>query len=525
MYVTLPNQVFNGLTNFSVSVWVNSTTLNEGLLSVDEKYRKTIEIWERVQNDIEKVLSATIDKKGPVYDMLTSGARGSISNLTQMVGMKGLIINPAGRTIDFPIIPSYKEGLSPIEYFISTHGSRKGLADTALSTAKAGYLTRRLVDVAQDVVVTEEDCKTHDGLTIKAENISGVDISLSKNVRGRILASDAKTPDGKVLYKKGTLITKEEAKIMEDSGVAEVYARSPLHCKTIHGVCQACYGLDLARNTLIELGEAVGIVAAQAIGEPGTQLTLRTFHLGGVAGVDITAGLPRVEEVFERRTSIKNPAVVSKEDGEILEIKDDGKEKSIVVLGEHKGGKKGASEEYTLPFKREPVVKVGEKVVKGQLLTDGSADILEVFKYGGKEMAADYIIHEIDKVYSLQGASISRKHIEIIVRQMCSRRRITKAGDTTFSVGDIVEYAEFLQENKKITKENGEEATGDTVILGITETSLTTKSWLSAASFQNTNRTLINNAIRGGIDDLRGLKENVIIGRLIPAGTGFKKDK
>ena len=358
-----------------------------------------------------------------------------------------------------------------------------------------------------------------------AENLAGVDIPLIKNIRGRVLSADIKNEKGKTLYKKGFLVTKEATREIEDAGIKEVEARSPLKCKSLYGVCQACYGLDLARNNLVELGEAVGIVAAQAIGEPGTQLTLRTFHSGGVAGAggDITAGLPRVEEVFERRTSIKNPAVVCREDGEVLEIKDDGKEKIIVVLGEHKGAKKDATTEYKVPFYREPVVSVGDDVKKGHLLTDGSADILEVFKYGGKDIAANYIIREIDKVYSTQGASISRKHIEIIVRQMFSRRRISDAGGTTFSIGDIVENSELIQENGKMVKEGSKEAKGNEIVLGITETSLTTKSWLSAASFQNTNRTLINNAIKGGVDDLRGLKENVIIGRLIPAGTGFRK--
>ncbi len=517
----------------------------EGLLSSDEKYRKTLEIWEKVKNDIEKLIPPTLDPNGSVYHLLSSGARGSLNNLTQMAGMKGMIQGPTGRIIDFPIIPSYMEGLSPIEYFISTHGSRKGLADTALNTARAGYLTRRLVDVAQDVVITEEDCGTTEGKWISKDNISGIEIPLAKNVRGRFLAADLKDSKGKVVYKKDFLITKEEAQNVEALGVEKVYVRSPLTCETAHGLCQKCYGLDLGRNHLVQLGEAVGIVAAQAIGEPGTQLTLRTFHAGGVATVDITAGLPRVEEIFERRM-IKKPAAISEVDGVVIEIQNTGKEKTIVILpndplhqslppkakltkggGEASKSAKKIKVEYPLPYRMEPRVKVGEKVVKGQILSDGSADISQLFKHGSKGVAEEYIIREILKVYELQGASISRKHIEIIVRQMFSRRKIRDAGDTLFSLGDTIELTELIQENERTLAKGGKEARGEAVVLGITETSLTTKSWLSAASFQNTNRTLINNAIRGGTDDLRGLKENVIIGRLIPAGTGFviKKKK
>ncbi len=503
----------------------------EGLLSEEEKYRKTIEIWEHVKIEIEKIIPVNLEKNGSAADMLNSGARGSMHNFTQMAGMKGLIINTAGETIDFPVISSYKEGLSPIEYFITTHGSRKGLADTALSTAKAGYLTRRLVDVSQDVVITEDDCGSKDGKKLTKENIMGVQISLTKNIRGRVVAEDIKDSAGKVLYKRGFLITKEEAQKIESLGVEEVIVRSPLTCKTIHGICQTCYGLDLGRNQLVKLGEAVGIIAAQAIGEPGTQLTLRTFHAGGVATVDITAGLPRVEEIFERRLP-KNPALICHADGEVVDIKDLGKEKVIVVLNDIKveskpakgkvPAKNGNESEYLVQFRRTPIVKIGSKVKKGDILTDGSADIGEIFKYAGNEVAEEYIIREINKVYELQGASISRKHIEIIIRQMFSRKRIKDAGSTSFSRGEIVESIELFDENDRVAKEeSGQEATAETVVLGITEVSLTTKSWLSAASFQNTNRVLINNAIRGGVDDLRGLKENVIIGRLIPAGTGF----
>jgi DNA-directed RNA polymerase subunit beta' len=495
---------------------------SEGLLSEEEKYQKIIEIWTHVKKDLEKVLPNTLDKNGSTYDLFTSGARGTMSSLIQMIGMIGLIQNNQGKTLEFPIIPCYLEGLSPIEYFVITHGARKGASDTALNTAKAGYLTRRLVDVAQDVVITEEDCGAKEGKMVRRENISGIEIPLSKNIRGRVLAADLKDENGKVIYKKGFLVTKEEAYNIEGAGFEEVFVRSPLTCRTVHGLCQQCYGLDLGRNHLVDLGEAVGIIAAQAIGEPGTQLTLRTFHAGGVAGTDITTGLPRVEEIFERRIP-KNPAIISETDGEVLEIKSkDGKEKIIKVLSDSKVNGKSNEMEYVVAFRRVPTIKAGDKVKKGDLLTDGSADIAEIFKFGGKEMVEEYIIREINKVYELQSASISRKHTEIIIRQMFSRRKIKDAGETNFSIGDIVENTAFIEENMRVVKIGAKEAKAETVVLGITEVSLRTKSWLSAASFQNTNRVLIENAIKGGVDSLRGLKENVIIGRLIPAGTGFK---
>jgi DNA-directed RNA polymerase subunit beta' len=496
---------------------------SEGLLSEEEKYQKIIEVWTHTKKDLEKVLPNTLEKSGSTYDLFTSKARGTMSSLMQMTGMIGLIQNNQGKTLEFPIIPCYQEGLSPIEYFVITHGARKGASDTALNTAKAGYLTRRLVDVAQDVVITEEDCGTKEGKIVTKENISGIEIPLSKNIRGRVLAEDLKDKDGKVVYKRGFLITKEEAYNIEGAGFAEVFVRSPLTCRTVHGLCVMCYGLDLGRNHLVEQGEAVGIIAAQAIGEPGTQLTLRTFHAGGVAGTDITTGLPRVEEIFERRIP-KNPAIISETDGEVIEVKaKDGKEKIIKVLSDTKLDGKPNEMEYIVAFRRTPIVKAGDKVKSGELLTDGSADIAEIFKWGGKELVEEYIIREINKVYELQSASISRKHTEIIIRQMFSRRKIKDAGETNFSIGDIVENTAFIEENMRIVESGGKESKAETVVLGITEVSLRTKSWLSAASFQNTNRVLIENAIKGGVDSLRGLKENVIIGRLIPAGTGFKK--
>ncbi|MFM7088019.1 MAG: DNA-directed RNA polymerase subunit beta', partial [Candidatus Paceibacterota bacterium] len=373
----------------------------DGLLSDKEKYQKIIEVWTKAKKDIEKILPTTLDKNGSVYDLFISKARGSIGQLVQMAGMKGLIQNNQGKILEFPIIPSYKEGLSPIEYFVTTHGARKGASDTALNTAKAGYLTRRLVDVSQDVVITEEDCGTKEGKIAKRDNVSGIEIPLAKNVYGRVLAADLKDANGKVLYKKGFVVTKEDARDIEGHGFEEVLVRSPLTCKTAHGLCRMCYGLDLGRSKLVELGEAVGIIAAQAIGEPGTQLTLRTFHAGGVAGTDITTGLPRVEEIFEKRIP-KNPAAVSQTDGSVIEVKEkENHEKTIKVLSDSKEDGKNNEIEYLIPHMRIPTVKVGDSIKKGDLLTDGSADIGEVFKYGGKDVVDEYIIREINKVYEL----------------------------------------------------------------------------------------------------------------------------
>jgi DNA-directed RNA polymerase subunit beta' len=495
---------------------------NDGLLSEEEKARKSIEIWTDVKMQVEKLIPDTLEENSSVHDMLNSGARGSMGQITIMAGMKGLVQNIANQTVEFPILSSSMEGLTPIEYFTTTHGSRKGLADTALNTARAGYLTRRLFDVAQDAIITEEDCGGKEGIVMSGENAAGIEIPLSKNIRGRFLAEDVAADDGTVLFPKGHFLTKHDAQEIENKGIKAVTVRSPLSCKSIQGICQRCYGLDLGKNKLVDLGEAVGTVAAQAIGEPGTQLTMRTFHAGGVAGVDITSGLPRVEEIFDKRIP-KNAAVVASVDGTVTDIKDTGKEKIITVLADEgekvKGGKKEI--EYSAYVRRTPFVKVGDHVKKGDLITDGSADIEEVFKYGGRAAAEAYIISEVNKIYELQGSSFSRKHMEVIIRQMFSRRKIKDAGDTGFSVGDIVEYSEFQKENKRTKEAGGEEAKGELLVRGITEVALTRKSFLSASSFQNTTRILINSAIRGAEDPMTGLKENVLIGRLIPAGTGF----
>lgn len=497
----------------------------EGLLSAEEKYEKKIQMWKGIRAQLEKLMPEAFEKHGSVYDLITSGARGSIAQVIQMAGMKGIIVNNSGREIDFPAISSYKEGLTPLEYFITTYGARKGNSDTALKTAQAGYLTRRLVDVAQDAIITEIDCGTKESKSIHKENALGIVVPISKTVRGRILAEDI-VVNGSVLFKKNHLVSKDDAMAIESAGVSDVRVFSPLMCQSLHGICQKCYGLDMGRNKKVDLGEAVGIVAAQAIGEPGTQLTMRTFHAGGVAGTDITQGLPRVEEIFERRMP-KNPAIIAHDKGEVVGIRDEGKEKVIVLILDEpelaKGNKKGKQGEYTVPYRRQPIVKVGDKIKKGQFLTDGSADIEELFTHAGKEVAEEYIVSEINKVYELQGASISRKHVEVIIKQMFGRIKITSPGETRFTQSDVVEVSTFRGENAKVKALGKTEAKGRYLILGITDVALSTDSWLSSASFQNTTRVLITAATRGQMDELRGLKENVIIGRLIPAGTGLRE--
>jgi len=500
-----------------------------GLLTEEERRRMTIEIWGKVSGELRKHVVESLDRQGPVHDMITSGARGSAVQLHQMAGMKGLITNPRGEIIEFPITSSLKEGLTPIEYFISTHGARKGLADTALNTARAGYLTRRLFDVAHDVVVLEDDCGTREGVVIPRpgkENIGG---SFAERISGRVLADDA----GK--FKRGTLLTRDDAKAIEDSKEQQVSLRSPMTCKVARGVCQKCYGMDLTSGEMIDVGEAVGVVAAQAIGEPGTQLTMRTFHTGGVASAsgDITMGLPRVEEIFESRTP-KLPALIARLSGVVSEIMKDGQESVIHIIPEGGSVKAAAGKtaksakkdvEYRAHPLRQILVKAGASVQKGDFLTDGSADLEELFLLAGKERAQEYIIHEITRIYELQGVTTARKHLEIIVKQMFSRVSITTPGSTGVSAGEIIADFEYDRLNRVAKDGEKELARGKQLLLGITEVSLTRASFLSAISFQNTPRKLAEAAVAGAIDRLVGLKENVIIGRLIPAGTGFKGSK
>ena len=500
---------------------------DEGLISDKERYRKTIELWEGVKVDVEKVIGENLSSSESIYDMVTSGARGSTSNMLQMAGMKGVIVNASGRAIDFPILHSFKEGLTPIEYFITTHGSRKGLTDTALKTASAGYLTRRLHDVAQDVVVTEEDCGTKKYVLATEENFDGIIKPMQDNLVGRVVAETVKNAKGDILYRRNDLLEKDDAKAIVEAGVTEVAVRTPIKCESLHGVCQKCYGLDLGRNDLVKVGEAVGTIASQSIGEPGTQLTLRTFHAGGVTGLDITTGLPRIEELFEKRSNIKSPAVISKTDGMVADVRTDDGTKVIEVLSDTEvtiDKKKTKTITYELDRKRTPTVKKGDRVTTGDLLTDGSAVIDDLFDIAGADRAQAYIVSEVAKVYELNSAPVAKKHIEIITRLMFSRRRVTHPGDTKFSTGDIVEYIDLVQENEKVEAAGKMPAKGTTVVRGISEVALSTKSWLSSASFQHTTRILVSAAASSDRDELRGLKENVIVGNLIPAGTGFRND-
>lgn len=496
---------------------------NDGLLSEHERIQKSVEIWQTIRHEVEALIPATLKEKDSVYDITYSKARGGLGNLNQMAGMKGIIQNVSGESLEFPILSSYKEGLTPLEYFITTHGSRKGLTDTALNTAKAGYLTRRLFDVAQDEIVSEEDCGTKEGTLITKKTASGIEMPLSKTVKGRYLAKEILDKSGNVLFKKDHFITKQDSLAIDAAMIEEVMVRSPLACKSLHGLCVRCYGSDLGSNKPVELGEAVGTVAAQAIGEPGTQLTMRTFHAGGVASVggDITAGLPRVEEIFEKRKP-KNPALISHLDGIVSEIKVVGHDRLIIItpeLGETK--LKKLDNEYVVLPNRSILTRVGAEVKKGELLTDGSADLDELFRYAGRERTEGYIIHEVSKLYELQGAAVSHKHIELIIRQMFSRRKVKDSGSTTYTRGDVIEVGEYIEANEKAKLADKEEMKADPIIMGISEVSLSRASFLSAASFQHTPRVLIQAAIRGATDELLGLKENVIIGRLIPAGTGF----
>ncbi|MDH5442145.1 MAG: DNA-directed RNA polymerase subunit beta' [Candidatus Nomurabacteria bacterium] len=496
----------------------------EGLLSTEERHQKVIEIWNGVKSEITELIPETLDTQGSVFNMVYSGARGSIGQMTQMAGMKGLIVNTVGREIDFPIIPSYKEGLSAIEYFVTTHGARKGLTDVALNTARAGYLTRKMIDVAQDVMISEDDCQTKNGLTVSSVDFSGVIVPLADQIYGRVIHSTVKDSEGNILAKKNDTIDRILAKKIEDAGVETVEVRSPLKCETTHGVCQRCYGVELGRRESVKLGDAVGIIAAQSLGEPGTQLTLRSFHSGGVAGLDITTGLPRVEEVFERRIP-KVQAAIAKANGLVTNIFEEDGEKHIEIDSKAVGKtKKDKKVIYSVDRRLDVFAKVGDEVVSGQILTDGSADIDVLSKFGGQAVAQEYIVTEVQRVYEHHSASVNRKHIEIIARQMFSRVKIEEVGDTDFSPGDVVERIVFIQENKEIEKNNGILATANAIVLGIIDVSLSAKSWLSSASFQHTTRTLVANAVKGGVDELRGLKENVIIGNLIPAGTGLNDD-
>ncbi|MFH1661714.1 MAG: DNA-directed RNA polymerase subunit beta' [Candidatus Falkowbacteria bacterium] len=565
----------------------------EGLLTDSERYSKIIELWTGVKEDVVDICKNGLPKDGPVYSMIESGARGSWAQLTQIVGMKGLVTSPSGDIIELPVKGNFKRGFGVLEYFIATHGVRKGLSDTALRTSNAGYLTRRLVDVAQDAVITQKDCGDKEGLIITKKESEEMNKALVKRILGRFLAGDLKNVKGKVLVKKGVLITEDVVKKfkLDKEDIEEAHLRSALSCKLNRGICSKCYGYDLGHNKQVDIGTAVGIVAAQSIGEPGTQLTMRTFHTGGVAGQDdITQGLPRVEEIFEARAP-KRKAFISDVDGRIKvetgeRTIEDGTGKVIISNPQAKIIKiyysSNDSDKYNfskntkilvkdgdkckkgddlfelgkkvVKAKTDGIVKIDEKHIKilsssekikefivpkgygiwvkdgddvkaGDQLTEGSFDLQQLYKLRGQLETQKYIIKEIQYVYSSQGQPLNDKHIEIIARQMFSRVYIQETGDTDLLPGEIIEKSVFNIANLKAKESKKKEATGDMLLMGITKSSLTTNSFLSAASFQETARVLIEAAISGKVDRLEGLKENVIIGKPIPAGTGYRGEK
>ncbi|OGN11641.1 MAG: DNA-directed RNA polymerase subunit beta' [Candidatus Yanofskybacteria bacterium RIFCSPHIGHO2_02_FULL_43_15c] len=490
---------------------------DQGLLTEYERKSKSIEIWTEVKSRLEKLVKQKFSKNDPVSILVESGTRGSWATINQLAGMRGLFTNPNNELIELPVKGSFKEGLNVLEYFISTHGARKGLVDTALNTAQAGYLTRRLVDVSQDVVVREKDCKDKEGYTMYNADGKEFGEPLGKRIKGRFLLEEIKDQNGEVLAKKGTLVDKHLAEKINGLDLEKVRIRSLLTCKTKDGVCQHCYGYDLSKNKLVNMGEAVGIVTAQAIGEPGTQLTMRTFHTGGVAGGgDITVGLPRVDEIFEARLP-STKAAVSDADGQVVELKDSLRQSTIKVKTAN-----GEERVFTVPLGQVLWVKEGDAVTVGQQLSEGHLDPKELYAITKDiNIVARYIIKEVQGVYFATGSGINNKHVELIIRQMFSRVRVIDAGDTDLLPGDVVEKRQVSEQNDLMKKENKREATGEQILLGISRVALSTESFLSAASFQETARVLIDAAIIGKEDKLRGLKENVIIGRLIPAGTGY----
>ncbi len=494
----------------------------KGLLSHEEKTSQKILIWQTVKTKLEALLKTTLPEDGPVLSIINAGARGTWAQLVQMAGMKGLVNNPAGDIIELPVKSSFTEGFNVLEYFISTHGARKGTADTALRTSSAGYLTRRLVDVAHDVIVSQEDCGDKKGIAVFKKDADSIEQNFVFKLVGRFSVEDVK--HGKdALVKKGEIINWQQANQITKEEIDKVVIRSPLSCKSARGVCQKCYGWDLGRNTLVKLGEAVGVVAAQAIGEPGTQLTLRTHHLGGVAGAgDITQGLPRIEEIFESRAP-KGEAVCSLTEGKVIKIDE---EKKIVTIQPVGSGKKSGNKElpidYQIPGRIAMLVSVGDEVKENQPLCGGSLDLKKLYKSSGLEEAQRYILKEVQRIYASQGVDIHDKHVEVIIQKMFSRVRIKEEGDSSWVRGEVIEWSVFQEEVERLNKLKKEVPVGVQILLGISEVALASESFLSAASFQQTSRVLIKAALEGKEDKLKGLKENVIIGKIIPVGTGFK---
>ncbi|HEI1445923.1 TPA: DNA-directed RNA polymerase subunit beta' [Staphylococcus aureus] len=492
---------------------------NRGLITEEERYNAVVEIWTDAKDQIQGELMQSLDKTNPIFMMSDSGARGNASNFTQLAGMRGLMAAPSGKIIELPITSSFREGLTVLEYFISTHGARKGLADTALKTADSGYLTRRLVDVAQDVIVREEDCGTDRGLLVSdIKEVTEMIEPFIERIEGRYSKETIRHPEtDEVIIRPDELITPEIAKKITDAGIEQMYIRSAFTCNARHGVCEKCYGKNLATGEKVEVGEAVGTIAAQSIGEPGTQLTMRTFHTGGVAGSDITQGLPRIQEIFEARNP-KGQAVITEIEGVVEDIKlAKDRQQEIVV--------KGANEtrSYLASGTSRIIVEIGQPVQRGEVLTEGSIEPKNYLSVAGLNATESYLLKEVQKVYRMQGVEIDDKHVEVMVRQMLRKVRIIEAGDTKLLPGSLVDIHNFTDANREAFKHRKRPATAKPVLLGITKASLETESFLSAASFQETTRVLTDAAIKGKRDDLLGLKENVIIGKLIPAGTGMRR--
>ena len=498
---------------------------NRGFLTEKERKTSAVKTWTETTDKVTKALETSMDDFNPINMMAKSGARGSINQIRQLAGMRGLMADPSGEIIEIPIRANFREGLSVLEFFISSHGARKGLADTALRTADSGYLTRRLVDVSHNVIVREEDCFANMGEEIQGirvedlRNGSGVVEPLKDRIRGRVAAEDVTDPNtGEILVSVNELITAPIAEKIVNAGITSVNIRTALTCKSEHGVCAKCYGSNMATGLEVDIGEAVGVIAAQAIGEPGTQLTMRTFHTGGVAGNDITQGLPRVEELFEARKP-RGQAVISEIGGRVS-ISDTKKKREVTVTPEL-----GEEKVYSIPYGSRIKVQEGQTIEAGDELTEGSINPADILKIKGVKGVQTYLLREVQLVYRMQGVEISDKHLEIIIRQMLKKCKVDDAGDTSMLTGEMVDIFRFEQENAEVEKRGGRPAVATRVLLGITKASLSTESFLSAASFQETTRVLTDAAIKGKVDPLVGLKENIIIGKLIPAGTGLKRYK
>ena len=489
-----------------------------GLITDEERYNAVISVWEETTNQVSHAMEDNFDDLNPVYMMVKSGSRGNMNQLRQIAGMRGLMASTTGKAVEIPIKSSFAEGLDALEYFISAHGARKGLSDTALRTADSGYLTRRLVDVAQDIIVREYDCGTDEGIIVyDIKDGNQIIEKMQERLIGRYAVEDVIDPKTKeVIVDTETMITEDIAEKIVEAGIEKLQVRSVLGCHSKHGVCQKCYGMGLARRDLVSIGEAVGIIAAQSIGEPGTQLTMRTIHSGGVAGVaDITQGLPRVEELFEARKP-KGLAIITEIDGKV-KIKETKKKKEVIITNNSE------SKTYTIPFGSNLKVKNGDIVEACDPLIEGSINPSEILAIKGPEGVYEYLISEVQKVYRNQGVDINDKHIEVIGRQMLKKVRVEDNADTDMFPGSLIDMYDFEDKNTEAVENGKRPATGKRVLLGITKASLATESFLSAASFQETTRVLTEAAVKGKVDDLVGLKENVIIGKLIPAGTGMKK--